>query len=328
MTRHFALCLALVSGLLLSLTSRSAQAAEPLTIAVSKGTVSLMVYVAAAKGLFTREGLNVQLVECSSGRECVQMLSQDKVDLATAADMAVVLGSAQRRDLAILATISASSHQIKLIARRSAGIVEPAQLAGKRVGTTAGTSAQYFLDSWLLFQNIQVGDVKVSSMPPPQLPQALAQREVDAVAIWEPVAGQALALLQGDSTVLPNPRVYTQHFNLVTTQAAQARRRPEMARVMRALAKAEESLRADPAEAQQVLAQRMGTDVAATGLAMKEHDYRLRLDQALVSTMSSQMRWAVQQQHVPAGSLPASPLELIAPALLSEARPDGVSFAR
>ena len=56
-------------------------------------------------------------------------------DLATAAELVVTLGSFSRADLAIIATISASSHQIKLIARRSAGVTAPSQLRGKRVGT-------------------------------------------------------------------------------------------------------------------------------------------------------------------------------------------------
>jgi len=303
-------------------------AAEGLTLAVSKGPVSLLVYVAMAEGLFTQEGLSVTLAGCSSGRECMQLLTDDKADVATAADLAVVLAAAQRRDLAITATISASSHQIKLIARRSAGIILPRQIQGKRIGTTVGTSAQYFLDQWLLFESIDAGRVHTVAMAPAQLPEALSRREVDAVAIWEPLAGAALAGLKGDATLMPNPRVYTQHFNLVSTEGLMTKRRDDMARLLRALVRAEDTVQRKPALARDVLARELGVDAAAATQALKDHDYRLRLDQSLVSTMSSQMRWAVQQQYVKPGSLPASPLALIQPATLSEAAREAVSIVR
>lgn len=303
-------------------------AAEGLTIATSRGPVSLLVYVAETKGLFAKEGLDVRLAECSSGRDCVQQVIDDVADIGTAAELAVVLAAAQRRDLAIAATISTSSHQIKLIARRSAGITEPRQILGKRIGTTAGTSAHYFLDSWLLFEGIDIGDVRTVALPPAQLPEALARREVDAVAIWEPLASSALAGLQGDATVLPNPRVYTQHFGLVATHGLLQQRQSDVARLLRALARAEEAVRQDAELARDVLAHRLRIEPSAAAQALKEQDFRLRLDQSLVSTMSSQMRWAVQQGHVKPGSLPPSTLTLIQPAHLREIAPAAVSVVK
>ena len=100
-------------------------------------------------------------------------LTRHAHDVVTAAELVATLNSFARQDLAMIATISTSSHQIKLVGRRSAGIALPAQLAGKRVGTVLGSSAQYFLDSWLLFHNIDPQQVKVVGFPPEQLTAAL-----------------------------------------------------------------------------------------------------------------------------------------------------------
>ena len=83
----------------------------------------------------------------------------------------------------MIATISTSSHQIKLVGRRSAAISLPAHLAGKRVGTVLGSSAQYFLDSWLLFHDIDPQRTKVVGFAADQLVAALQRGAVDAVAI-------------------------------------------------------------------------------------------------------------------------------------------------
>ena len=41
-----------------------------------------------------------------------------------------------------------SPRNVKLVARKSAGVASAGQLVGKRVGTVKGTSAHYLLDSF------------------------------------------------------------------------------------------------------------------------------------------------------------------------------------
>lgn len=311
------------TALVVALASNNAIAA-PLNLAVSSGPVSLLVYVAEGNGYFKSEGLDLNLVECSSGRNCLKLLIDGAVDLATAADLVVAINSFARPDLAILGTLSASSHQIKLIARRSAGIAAPGQLSGKRLATVQGTSAQYFLDSWLLFHGIEGRMVQHIYLPPDELGPTLQLKRVDAVAIWEPLASQAVKLLGDDALVLPNPRVYTQHFNLVSTRSVVAARRPDVMKVLRALARAQQFIREQPDAAMQMLARRLNLDSAAALTLVKEQDYRLRLDQSLVSTLSRQLRWAVREGHVKADAEMPNPLRMIEPALLREAVPSAV----
>ena len=140
--------------------------AAPLTLAVSSGPVSLPIYVAQARGLFKDEGLDLAVRTCASGRECYEWLAEGQVDIATAAELQVATAAASRHDLAIVATISASSYQIKLVARRSAQIIEAPQIRGKRIGTVPGSSAQYFLDNWLVFNDIQPDAVHVVGLAP------------------------------------------------------------------------------------------------------------------------------------------------------------------
>ena len=65
-------------------------------------------------------------------------------------------------------------------------------MRGKRIGTVAGTSSQYFLASWLLFHNLQADSVTVVALAPEHLASALQRGELDAVAIWEPEPSIAL----------------------------------------------------------------------------------------------------------------------------------------
>ncbi len=318
--------LRLAMGWLIALYAGTA-AGETLSLAVSHGPVSLAIYVAEADGLFAKEGLTVNKLDCNSGRDCVRLLTDGSAEVATAAELVATLNSFSRPDLAMIATISTSSHQIKLVGRRSAGIALPADLAGKRVGTVLGSSAQYFLDSWLLFHGVDPRP-KVIGYTPDQLTAALQQGDVDAVAIWEPVASTALSSLREDGLLLPNPRVYTQHFGLITSKAAVASREAALLKLLRALVRAERLIAEDPAHAVQVLIAKMGYSPAAAQAQLKEHDFRVRLDQALASTMSSQSRWALRENYAKPTAGAGGVASVLQPSLLRKVAPEAVTLVR
>ena len=312
----WALAWMLVWACALMMFPHRAQAA-PLTLGVSSGPVSLPIYVADARGFFKDEGLDLRLRECTSGRECYQWLADGGVDVATAAELQVVTGAAAHRDLAIVATISASSYQIKLVARRSAQIAEAPQLRGKRIGTVLGSSAQYFLDNWLVFNDIDPGTVTITGVAPDKVVKALEERAVDAVAIWEPLASSAALALGGDAVTFVSPRVYTQHFNLVSARSVIERRDGDIARLLRALLRAQRIIQAEPDAVRALLAARLHLAPALVSTVVESQDYRVRLDQSLVTTMQSQARWAaraasgVQPGVDPLRSIDAGPLRRI-----------------
>lgn len=321
MTRRIALALALALHALLA-------QAEALVLAVSRGPVSLPVYVAQAKGYFEAEGVAVQLRDCSSGRHCLEQMMQGRADAATASELAVTLASFKRNDLAIIGTVSTSSHQIKLIGRRSAGIRGADDLKGKRVAFVPASSAQYFLDTWVVFHGIDPRDMTKLPQDPERLVEALQRREADAVAAWEPHATKAMEALGADAVVLPNPRVYTQHFAVVADRARLQGQGAEMTRLLQALVKAERFIAERPGEAAAVLQARLQIDPATAAAQMKEHDYRIRLDQSLISTMEEQSRWAIREGLADARHRPASLLHTIEPSLLRKSSPRAVSLVQ
>ena len=315
----------LVWGVMLLMFAKRAHAA-PLELAVSSGPVSLPIYVAQARGYFKDEGLELRLRDCSSGRECYQWLAEGQVDLATAAELMVATGDAARRELAIIATISTSSYQIKLVARRSAKIAEASQIRGKRIGTVPGSSAEYFLDSWLVYNDIDPTAVTIAGLSPDKLVAALQARELDAIAIWEPLASSAALALGGDALTFVSPRVYTQHFNLVATRAVRERRADEIARLLRALLRAQQAIQAEPETARTLLAQRLRLPPVLAASAMDGEDYRLRLDQSLVSTMQSEARWAAAAAGASRGGIDV--LRAIDPGPLHRVDPAAVGLVR
>jgi len=306
---------------LLALAALLPCGAAELRLAVSRGPVSLPLYVAEAKGYFSAEGLAVKMLACHSGRECFQQIESGAADLATSAELIPALDNLKAASTVVIATISTSTQQIKLVARRSAGITSPGDLRGKRVGTVARTSAQYFLDNWLLYHDVGAEQVTVVPLEVNQLVDELAAQQLDAIAIWEPIAGEAATRLGVDLARLAAPRVYTQHFVLAIARDRLAAREADVQRLLRGLLRAEQFIASQPGEAAKLLAERLRITPAVARAGMGEHDYRLDLTPVLLSTMDSQSRWAIRERVVEAGSglapvsraIDAGPLRKAAP---------------
>lgn len=186
-----------------------AQKAEPaLRLAVNRTTIE-------SAPLLVRKIPGVVVVPVASGRVASAQLVSGVVDAATGSETQALVNSVAQPDLRIVLTLAEC--QYRIVARGSAGIRSVADFRGKRVATTANTSAQYFLEEMLRTEGLRELDVSLVFLEGAAMPGALAKREVDAIAIWEPHAQNGLEILRGDARVFENHSVYHERFNLNTT---------------------------------------------------------------------------------------------------------------
>ena len=274
--------------------------ARPMPVAVAHGTVSLPFYVAQEQGFFGTEGLEVMLVPCRSGVECFGRLTDGTADVATAAEIALVMRSHGHPEVRLFASMATSSHQIKFVARRDAGIHGARDLQGRRIATVGGSSAEYFLSNWLTFRGWSASDVQVFNVAPADILETFRSRKADAVVIWEPLASESLQSTGANGVLIPTERVYTQYFSLMANRTTIAERQADIRRLLRVLVKAETFIANRPADARRLLMARLGLDASTAERLLAEQDYRVRLDQSLVTTLRAEMRWARQQRLVPA----------------------------
>lgn len=190
-------------------------AAAPLSLAVARSPLALPIFVALSEGYFEAEGVEVKVTEAASGRRCLEILAAGQAELGTAAETAIVFESFERTDFSILATLASTSRDVELVARRTAGAKSAKDLVGKRIGVVPGTSAQYFLDSFLLTNNVDPKSVVQVPIQPEAAIEGLASAQVDAVAIFQPFAYQAAHSPRVPTVVLSESGEYQQTFNLV-----------------------------------------------------------------------------------------------------------------
>ncbi len=301
--------------------------AQELTIAVARLPFSSSFYVAEAEGYFADEGLKLKIEDCIFGRVCLKRLLDGEVPLATVGDTPIMLASFSSQSFMILATIGNSFNDSKLLVRRSAGIDAPRDLVGKRIGAITGTTAQYFLDTYLLYHGIDRRDVTVVSLLPDRAAAAIDKREVDAMAVFEPHAFAVANALGVDGKILASGRINHTVFNLVVDRRLVGARDADLVKMLRALDRAARFIRQQPLKAQAILRNRLKLDQDFIDWVWKDFEFDITLDQSLISVLESQSRWAAREGYA-AGPAPPNYLQFLYTAPLSQVRPAAVSIIK
>lgn len=280
---------------------------EPELIALNVGITpflgELSSYVAQDQGFFTDEGLDVTLIENRAGIESIHQLFAGEVDVAHASETVLLyalLDSNYYRgprlgQPEIIASMMLTHRIQKIVARKDHGITNPRDLQNKRIAIAKGSQSDYHLDSFLLEFNMSERDVETIHIPAPQQLDSLRAGTVDAMAVWEPHAMQALQEL-GDNAVELQGRLITSALWLALSLDTFSSQHPEvLAAYLKALDKAKEYIRENPEYAQELLAAKIDTPRELIKSVWLELDYIVSLGEHMITTINNQKVWFHQK---------------------------------
>jgi NitT/TauT family transport system substrate-binding protein len=263
-----------------------------------------LIHIASARGFFRDRGLEVTLLPQSYGKAALAELLRGNSDLAVAADVPVVVEMLKGAPLSIIASVANASNELAVVGRIDRGIRTAADLRGRRVGVTLGTSGDYFLWAFLVRHRIAPQSVQLVDVPPSGLIDSLRQDLVDAVAVWQPVRHQA-ELAFGDRVVsLRAPDAYTQAYVLVGRQDYVRAHRPELGRVLRALLDADAFADAAPQSAKSLLAGLLKLSPETFDPAWQDVTLEVEQQQAQLVTLEDVATWAMARHYAPIQSIP------------------------
>ena len=252
--------------------------------------------VAEQLGRFTEEGVDVQVVNFSTGVEALQALQAGQVDVTTAGDVPTSAAAARAADLRVVAD-GARWNGSRIVARGSTGITDLAGLQGRRIGTPSGTTAAYYASRALEQAGVEAELVQVA---PSAMVTAATQDDVDAVSVFQPYQAQVVAALGADAVALDGGD-YTQH-SLYLARAETAERKTEaLGAFFRAIDRAGEDLRSGSPEALDAVATATQLPLDLLGPVLAEFDFSLRLDDDLAGELQRLAEWAKQQGNLEAG---------------------------
>ncbi|NWF35404.1 ABC transporter substrate-binding protein [Mariprofundus sp. KV] len=253
---------------------------------------SSLVLVATEKGYFKQSGLDVELSSYPSGkRALLEGLLPGKVDIALATEVPIAAAALRGEKFNIVASTFSASNVNRLIARKDAGIENAADIAGKRIATQKDSAVHYFLHLFLLEQNLSESDIQLSFAKAEALPPALEWGTIDAFSMREPYISQAAQRLPNNHLIFAAPGIYKQ-FDIVVVRPELQQQQPQIVeKFVRALQMAEQFVQQQPKQAQAIVADKLGIEVASVAAAWPQYSFRLGMDQTLLLLLEDISRW-------------------------------------
>ncbi|MCL4458449.1 MAG: NrtA/SsuA/CpmA family ABC transporter substrate-binding protein [Chloroflexi bacterium] len=262
-----------------------------LIIAETPSPAWAQIPIADAKELWAQEGIKVTKVTFTTGRAALEAVLGGKAHLATVAEIPIVFAAFQGQKIAIIADTERYTTW-RAVARKDAGITTPKDLKGKKVGTSLGTNAQYFMHSFLKANGLTEADVQVVNVVPTDMVLALSARNIDAFFSWQPNFFKAKQAL-GDNYVEFIYPQYTGHSLLATTQDY-AQQNPEtIERILRVMLKADAFLKQNKKEAIELVVKGTKWDPVLVEAIWDEYQIKTELSQGLLNEWQRQAQWAI-----------------------------------
>jgi ABC-type nitrate/sulfonate/bicarbonate transport system substrate-binding protein len=309
---------------LVTLASSTAQANEPVRLAINLSPISALPLIAKEKGLFEKHGLDVRITNFSSGRQALETVIGGGADIATAAESPVTAAVFAGQNVQLLARMEYSELKTVVVVP---GVKDVAGLKGKRIGYTAGTGSEVYTHELLKRAQLTKNDVTLVNLRPQDMIAAAASGSIDAYNIWEPFVANGRKALGATASVIKLANVYSETFNVVLTQAYQAKHPQVSIAFLRALLEAESWLKANREAAIALVGKAVGLAPAELAEVWNDYVFELVLDKRTLDVLSHHAQWRIDTGNA-AGDAKAIPdfRKVIHAAPLSQVAPERVKI--
>lgn len=299
--------------------------AESLTFAWTPNPQTPQVDMAIANGYFEEAGLEVEFVAFRTGREGFEAMIGGQVDITFMAEFPAAVGALTGQEFAVIADLTRFTGSRVISNAQSGEIASPADLAGKRIGTTIGTNVNFYLDKVLSSAGVEA---EIIGAAPPDLVPALARGDLDAIVPFPTFYSPAAQTLGDDYRELYVPG-YQVHYILAATPEMTGERAEVLEAFMGALAKGDAAVKADPEAAMAAVAASMSGAMSTEALATmwQDVDIGLKLDTGLAELLVEEAAWILEQ-----GVVKGEPVSVddmlghFAPAALQSVMPEAVDL--
>jgi len=284
-----------------------------------------LIYIADEKHFFQENGLTVDIKDFDTGTATSDALLKGQADMATMAESVMVTNALQKQKVSILGTMDKTNTQV-IVGLKTRGISKISELAGKRIGLGLKTSAEFYLGRFLEINGMNIRDVTLVNLTPPQLNEALSSNKVDAIVGWPPYTTQIQENFPDDTTtweVQSNQPVFG---IIVARNDWIANHLKTITRFWKSLSQAEDFLTRNPEEGKAIIRKRLNYDQAYLDSVWPQYKYSLSFDQSLILAMEDEARWMISNELTTEKVVPNF-LDYINPSGLKAVKPAAVGIA-
>ncbi|CRF33603.1 nitrate ABC transporter [Brachyspira suanatina] len=255
--------------------------------------------IAKEKGFFEEENLDAELFEFFNGHAAILSMVSKEIDftyIGHAAHSLIING-----DVQILIPNGISKGE-KIITGKWTGINNISDLKRKTIATHFGTSSATMLNAILEKNNIKLEDINLTNINITNLDDALINKEVDAVSIWDPYTRQITEKIPNDYKILADIANYSNEIILTSSFVSTSEyinNNPDtVKKFSRAILKAMDYRKNNIYEAVEITAKLTGNDIESvkkeidTGIWFSSSDIKNACDSGKM------IKWYEAQQNI------------------------------
>jgi NitT/TauT family transport system substrate-binding protein len=304
--------------------SEPAAAAEKLKLAQNQGPISGISILADRKGLFARNGLDVEVLNFTTGKQCLDTVMGGAADIATTAEAPTTAAAMSGQKIAFLARTEYS--YLKTLTATAANIATFADLKGKRLAFTAGTGGEVYTMELLKKAALSKEDVAFVNLRPQDMVAALASGSIDAYSTWEPHIYNGARVLGAKVALLDTKGIYAETFNIVIMQDSLEKRPDAVKNFLKSLVEAEAWLKANPDESIKIVAEFVNMPVSELRPIWQDYVYGVALDRQVLDVLNAHASWRLASGNHPPGATMPDWRKIIFTGPLKAAAPDRVTI--
>jgi ABC-type nitrate/sulfonate/bicarbonate transport system substrate-binding protein len=232
------------------------------------------IFVADSQGYFKNEGLDVNIRMFPSGTDAMLAFRAVGAPFLAAGDVpSLVLWEGS--DVVGIAPFYATPDNLLGVVR--AEIKTAANLKGKKIATRKGSTAEYFLTTYLIKNAINPADVNIINLSPEENAPALLAGNIDGFFIWGPYPALALKIMGDKAHILTTARgYYLEQLYLTANRKFAQENSTVVVKILKAIHLANQYVNSNPIESAQIVARRTkgSVDVISSVIQIKPFSLR------------------------------------------------------
>lgn len=254
-----------------------------------------LVKVAIEKGFFETEGVKVEVKEFTAGKFALQALIGGSLDLVTPAEFPITLAVLGGEKLSILTEVNETAGGFPMVLRKEGETFDAKTYFAKKrkIGTSFGGGAEFFTADFFKKYNVSASQYELVNLKPEDMPIAMANGDVDGVAIHEPFAHLAIQKTGEDKVfAVKSDDLYSETIVLTANTDWAKQNEETVEKFLRALKKSEDFIKKNPEEAMDIVSSFTKLDKETLRSIWPNLTLSINLDKKLVPTMQKEAQWA------------------------------------
>jgi len=301
---------------------------QSITVAHAQFETTALFCIAEDRQYFSRNGLNVTSRKYDTGAGALDGILNGEADIAVGTAEFPLVGRAFKKERVGVIGSIAKTEYIYLIGRKDRGIEKISDLKGKRIGTTSGTIAEFYLGRFLELNNMNMQDITlVDIKAPAEYGDAIANGDVDVVVSAQPNADSVIDRLADNAVVWPAQSDQPLYSLIISTDEWITKHPEAVGRFLKSLEQAEEYALRNPAKAKAIVQKRLNLNDAYIETVWSQNQFSLSLDQSLILAMEDEARWMIKN-NLTAETVVPDFLDYVYADGLKEVKPEAVNIIR